>query len=137
VVLLQINRFSTSAIFIHVSHFFFFLSLSFLNCFSIRLLEALLEILQVVPLQTNRFSTIAIFLFMSAISLFFLSLLFFTLLFHQVPRSTMGDTTGGSSVDQLVNHLSHFFVHLSHFFVIFISVIFYNVSSSIFWKQCW
>jgi hypothetical protein len=77
-------------------------------------LEALLEILLVVPLQTNRFSTLAI-------SLFFLSLSFFILFFHQVLGSTVGDTTGDSAADQLVKHLSHFFVNLSHSFVIFIS----------------
>jgi hypothetical protein len=115
----------------------FFYLYNFLHCFSIRLLEALLEIPLVVPLQANRFSTSPIFLFMSVISLFFLSLSFFTLLFHQVLGSTVGGTAGGSTADQLVKHLSHFFVHLSHFFVIFISVIFYNVSPSVFWKQCW
>jgi hypothetical protein len=86
------------------------------------------------------------FLFISVTS-FFLSLLFFTLLLHQVLGSTVGDTAGGSIgevvvdalkdsiADQLIQHLNHFF-HLSHFFVIFIYH-FYNVSPSIFWKQCW
>jgi hypothetical protein len=67
----------------------------------------------------------------------FLSLSFFTLLSHQVLGSTIEDTAGGSIADQLVKHLSHFFVNLSHSFVIFISVIFIMFLPQFFWKHCW
>jgi hypothetical protein len=63
-------------------------------------------------------------------------------------EALFGDTAGGSrgevvmdaekdhAADQLVQHLSRLFLHLSHFFVIFISIIFYNASPLVFWKQC-
>jgi uncharacterized membrane protein YcaP (DUF421 family) len=95
-------------------------------------LEERLETPLVVPLQINKFTTSDIFLFMLVIS-FFVLLSFFTLLFHQVLGSTIGDTASGSAVDQQVQHLRHFFfVHISHFsIVVFFTLLFHQVLGSI------
>jgi hypothetical protein len=83
------------------------------------------------------------FLFISIICYFFYLSHFFTLPLHQILGSIADDVgevvveaAKYPAADQLVQHL-RFFYSPQSFFVISISLIFYNVSPSVFWKQCW
>jgi hypothetical protein len=90
------------------------------------------------PLLINRFSTSAIFCSYQSFLFFYLShflhyvsinALETLLVMWRKPRSILLQINWLST--------STIFIHLSHFLMIFISVSFYNVSPSIFWKQCW